>query len=127
MRIPCGSRRNGRVRVAQKIRVTAVDRGCGCDRAREALLKEQFAARTIRRRIHQLLPKFMVREKNLTAQVPWAPPTGLQLLPPQEDFIAGWKLDRAVCPVSAPTGGSRQAPRILREFVRLRLADYPEA
>src|ERR1700737_3445742 len=41
-----------RVRVAQKIRVTAVDRGCGCDRAPEALLKEQFAARTIRPRIH---------------------------------------------------------------------------
>jgi hypothetical protein len=58
---------------------------------------------------------------------PVAPPPCLQSFPPQEDFLSGWTLDRSVSPVSAWSGGTRQALRVLREFVRLRLADYPEA
>jgi len=91
------------------------------------LLKEQFAARTIRPRIHALLPRFLARPKNLKAQVRWAPPARLHSLLPYDDLMAGWKLDRSVQPVPAWRGGSRQGLRILREFVSRRLADYPES
>ena len=91
------------------------------------LLKEQFAARTIRPRIHALLPKFMARLKNPAARVRWTPPTGLRSLQPHEDFLSKWKLDSSVAPVTVWQGGNRQALRLLRDFVRNRLADYPEA
>jgi deoxyribodipyrimidine photo-lyase len=91
------------------------------------LLKEQFAARTIRPRIHALLPKFMARLKNPAARVRWTSPTGLRSLQPHEDFLSKWKLDCSVAPVTVWQGGNRQALRLLRDFVRNRLADYPEA
>jgi len=91
------------------------------------LRKEQFAARTIRPRLCALLTKFMVAEKNLAARVRWIRPRGLQSLPVHEDFIAGWKLNDSVPPVSSWHGGTKRALQTLRDFVRTRLSDYPEA
>ena len=87
--------------------------------------KEQYAARTIRPRIHALLPEFLKPSKNLKAQVPWTKPRGLGSLPLDDDFTAPWNLDGTVSAVPAWQGGSRQATRILREFVRKRLEGYP--
>lgn len=91
------------------------------------LLKEQFAARTIRPRIHALLPQFLAPQENVKAQVRWSSPPRLQSLLPHDNFMVGWNLDRSVQPVSGWHGGSKQALRVLREFVRGRLADYPDA
>ncbi len=116
-----------RVTVAKKIRVPLWTVDADVIVPSKLLLKEQFGARTIRPRIHALLPKFMVRQKNLKARVRWSPPPRLRSLPATEDFIAGWKLDDSVATVPSWRGGSKQAQRLLREFVRNRLADYPEA
>ncbi len=91
------------------------------------LLKEEFAARTIRPRLHALLPQFLVPQTILKARVPWNSPPRLRSLSPQEDPIANWKLDTSARPVPGWKGGSKQASRVLQEFVDHRLADYPDA
>ena len=53
------------------------------------LLKEQFSARTIRPRIHALLPQFLVRQTNVKAQVPWSSSRRLHSLPAHEDCDGG--------------------------------------
>ena len=91
------------------------------------LLKEQFAARTIRPRIRVLLPQFLVRQTCVKAQVRWISRPPLRSLSPHDDLMAaGWKLDRSVPPAPGWQGGSKPAAQALREFVGPRLADYPE-
>jgi deoxyribodipyrimidine photo-lyase len=116
-----------RVTVAKKISVPLWTVDADVIVPSKLLLKEQFGARTIRPRIHALLPKFMVRQKNLKARVSWSPPPRLRSLPATEDFVSGWKLDDSVATIPSWRGGSKEAHRLLREFVRNRLADYPEA
>ena len=116
-----------RVTVAEKIRVPLWTVDANVIVPSKLLLKEQFAARTIRPRIHALLPRFMVQQKNLSPHVAWRSPRGLRSISPKTDFISGWKLDGSVHPVSMWRGGSKQALRVLSEFARRRLADYPEA
>jgi deoxyribodipyrimidine photo-lyase len=91
------------------------------------LLKEQFAARTIRPRLHALLPQFLTGQNVLKAHVSWISPPRLRSFSPHEDLIAHWKLDDSARPVPGWHGGSKQASHILREFVDHRLPDYPEA
>jgi deoxyribodipyrimidine photo-lyase len=91
------------------------------------LLKEQFAARTIRPRIHALLPEFLVRQPNLKAHVPWISPPRLRSLSPYDDLMANWSLDGSVRQAPGWRGGSKQAARVLQEFVGKRLAGYPES
>ena len=69
------------------------------------LLKEQFAARTIRPRIHVLLPRFLVRPKNLKAQVRWIPSS-----PPAFAFASG-RLDCRMETGPLGSAGSRLAGR----------------
>ncbi len=116
-----------RVKVAESLRVPLWTVDADVIVPTKLLLKEQFAARTIRPRIHALLPQFLVRQKNSKAHVRWIRPRRLPALSPQEDFVAGWKLDRSIQPVSGWHGGNRQALQALREFVTRRLGDYPEA
>lgn len=116
-----------RVKVASRIRVPLWTVDADVVVPTKLLLKEQFAARTIRPRLHALLPRFLVRPKNLKAQVRWVPPARLHSLLPHDDLMAGWKLDRSVQPVPGWPGGSTRGLRLLREFVRRRLADYPES
>jgi deoxyribodipyrimidine photo-lyase len=115
-----------RVKVATELRIPLWTVDADVVVPTKLLLKEQFAARTIRPRIHALLPQFLMQPKNPEAQVRWVAPPSLRSLSPGEDFIEGWKLDGAVHPVSGWKGGSRQALRVLREFVDKRLAEYPE-
>ena len=116
-----------RVKVASQLRVPLWTVDADVIVPTKLLLKEQFAARTIRPRIHALLPEFLVRPKNVKAHVRWISPPRLHSLSPHEDLIAGWKLDRSVPLAPDWHGGGKQALRVLREFVDRRLADYPEA
>jgi deoxyribodipyrimidine photo-lyase len=116
-----------RVRVAAKIRVPLWTVDADVIVPSKLLLKEQFAARTIRPRIHALLPQFMVAQKDSRAHVRWTSPPRLGSLPVHEDFMTRWRLDRSVAPAPGWRGGSKQALRVLNEFVRKRLAAYPEA
>ncbi len=91
------------------------------------LVKEQFAARTIRPRIHALLPTFLAPLVDLKAYVRWVAPPSLHSLHPHEDLLAEWKLDGSVQPVASWRGGSKEGMRRLGAFVRERLAEYPQA
>jgi deoxyribodipyrimidine photo-lyase len=115
-----------RVKVAESLRVPFWTVDADVIVPTKLLLKEQFGARTIRPRIHALLPQFLVRQKTVKAHVPWVSPPRLQSLTPHEDFLSGWKLDRSVQAAPGWHGGSSSGLRAFREFVDKRLADYPE-
>jgi deoxyribodipyrimidine photo-lyase len=116
-----------RVKAANELRVPLWTVDADVIVPTKLLLKEQFAARTIRPRVHALLPQFLKRQKQVRAHIPWISPPRLQCLSPRADIIGGWKLDRSVLPVAGFHGGSREALRVLNEFVGERLAAYPVA
>lgn len=89
------------------------------------LEREQFAARTIRPRIHKLLPDFLLPAKAPSAKVPWKPHNKLRSAPMDPGFLHHWSLDRSVSPVQWKAG-SAQALRVLSDFVRNRLRHYPQ-
>lgn len=88
------------------------------------LEKEQYAARTIRPRIHRFLPNFLVPAEDLEVRVPWVNPRRLPSLAVGEDFMANWTMDRSVSPVNCWRGGSKAGGRLLNQFVRNGLQNY---
>jgi len=88
------------------------------------LLKEQYAARTIRPRIHARLDECLVTPRPPRAVVQWRAPRGLHTLRPSLDLLDGFPCDRSVGPVRGATGGRAEARRHLRAFVTRRLASY---
>jgi deoxyribodipyrimidine photo-lyase len=115
-----------RERVARQIRAPLWTVDADVIVPSKLLLREQYAARTIRPRIHKLLPEFLVRQGNPKARVPWVAPRKLAALSLGADFTAEWKLDRSVERVACWRGGTRQGMKMLRAFVRRKLASYPE-
>jgi deoxyribodipyrimidine photo-lyase len=89
------------------------------------MLKEQFAARTIRPRIKAHLDEFLVPCLNLSARIPWKT-GGVDSLPSDFDITQGRTLDRSVQPVATLTGGTKNGLTLLRQFVRERLPGYSE-
>ena len=89
------------------------------------LEKAQYAARTIRPRLHKRLDEFLVPFKNPKARIAWKKPRGLHSLSPSCDILEGWKLNRSVLPVNI-RGGSSTAQKLLRQFVTKKLASYPK-
>jgi deoxyribodipyrimidine photo-lyase len=51
-------------------------------------------------------------------------PKGVRSLPVEYDILKGWPLDRSVGPVSSFKGGSTEARRLLREFIKHKLTGY---
>jgi deoxyribodipyrimidine photo-lyase len=90
------------------------------------LKREHYAARTIRPRLQELLPEFLVRQHNPEARVRWVPPPNLHSLAWDADFTREWTLDRSVQKVGNWHGGSKQAARAVRAFIQKRLDGYPE-
>jgi deoxyribodipyrimidine photo-lyase len=90
------------------------------------LEKEQYAARTIRPRIHRQLDWFLVPSREPAARVRWKAPRGLQSLEPGSDLFDGLPIDRTVSPVAGFRGGPTEAHRRLRRFLAERLAGYDE-
>ncbi len=89
------------------------------------LEKEHYAARTIRPRLLELLPKFLKAPENTKACVAWTAPRGLQSQSWEDDFTRDWTLDRTVSAVNGWHGGTKEAMRRLREFVQSKLVAYP--
>jgi deoxyribodipyrimidine photo-lyase len=89
------------------------------------LMKEQYGAYTARPVIRRLLPEFLQPVENTRAKVEWQPPRGLKSLKPDIDITEGWKLDRFVAPVSGIVGGTDQALKRLKSFIRTELENYP--
>jgi deoxyribodipyrimidine photo-lyase len=93
------------------------------------LQKAQYAAHIMRPRLQAQLPKFLIASKNSSARVSWKKPRGMSSLPANAgaenaDVTEGWKIDRSVPPVSQWRGGSKEAVRLLDEFVQLKLPGY---
>jgi deoxyribodipyrimidine photo-lyase len=86
---------------------------------------EQYAARTIRPRIHERLEDFLVASREPTAKTLWRKPRGLETLAPDSDLLSGLAVDRSTGPVGW-RGGTAEARKVLRRLVRDRLQGYGE-
>ncbi|MEO6162614.1 MAG: deoxyribodipyrimidine photo-lyase, partial [Candidatus Binatia bacterium] len=64
----------------------------------ELLTKEHYAARTIRPKIHALLPQFLRKAENPAAKFPWRSPSRLLSLVPDPSLLDNFPIDRAVAP-----------------------------
>ena len=89
--------------------------------------KEQYAARIIRPRLKARLNEYLVPCANSKAKHAWESPRGPKHLDWRkvEDITAGWDLDRSVGPVNSFRGGTKEALRLLHDFVTTKLAQYP--
>lgn len=90
------------------------------------LEKEQYAARTIRPRIHSQLPPFLRPVRRHVPRHTWKIPRRLQTPHPDLSLLEGFPVDRSVSPVTACRGGSHAARAVLRRFVAERVAGYAE-
>ncbi|MFZ0538258.1 MAG: deoxyribodipyrimidine photo-lyase [Candidatus Sulfotelmatobacter sp.] len=88
------------------------------------LQKAQYAAHIIRHRLQAQLPRFLVAPQNLSARVSWKKPAGVSSLAPDFDITQNWQLDGSVAPVSKWRGGSNEALRLLRDFLKHKLSGY---
>ena len=86
--------------------------------------KRQYAARTIRPRIHRHLDDFAVELLTTPVEVAWDGPTaGIDVSDP-DAVVAGLDCDTSVAPVDRIAGGEWAAQATLRSFVDERLAGY---
>ena len=91
------------------------------------LLKEQYAARTIRPRLRALLDDYLVPCANPRAQFSFDVGSTPVSLDPASDLLEGWNaLDRSVLPVTSFRAGTTEALARLDDFIRHRLAEYPD-
>ncbi|HTS34654.1 MAG TPA: deoxyribodipyrimidine photo-lyase [Candidatus Solibacter sp.] len=88
------------------------------------LEKAQYAAHTIRPRLQAHVKKFLKSSANPSAQVSWRKPPQLHSLDSDIDITRDWELDRSVSPVSQWRGGTNEALRLLKDFVRNKLRGY---
>jgi deoxyribodipyrimidine photo-lyase len=86
--------------------------------------KSQYAARTIRPRLRAQLEHFLAPVRNPAAHIKWKKSRRLRSLRFDSDITEGWPLDRSVSPVSKWQGGTREAFRLLQEFVGHKLRRY---
>ena len=82
--------------------------------------KEHYAARTIRPKIHALLPQFLKPLANPSARAEWRAPAHLRSLEARALMLKDFPVDRSVAPVSAFTSGAAAAHMILSRFLRYR-------
>src|SRR5579863_3259782 len=105
-----------RVRAAQDLKVPLWTVDADVVVPSRQLGKEHFGARTIRPRLHEFLPQFLVPTKVVKSRMPWNKPRTLQSLSAHADFTAGWSLDRSVSPVKNWRGGTSLALDVLADF-----------
>ena len=95
----------------------------------QLLEKEQYAARVLRPRLQKRLKQFLTQPSNAKAKIAWEKPRGLEVLPDDGsiDITERWKdLDRSVQPVDSFRGGTKEGLKLLHDFIRHKLAHYPE-
>ncbi len=87
--------------------------------------KEEYAARTIRPRIHKHLVEYLepLAETEL-AHDSVTIDLHVEDLRPSLATLDGLDIDRAIAPVGTFTGGESEARRLLSEFISDKLADY---
>ena len=91
------------------------------------LAKEQYAARTIRPRIHAQLGRFLVPVGDRAVTVPWdACNSPRSLEASASELMVALNPDRSVSAVAELRGGMTEALEALKDFVRERLGGYAE-
>ncbi len=88
------------------------------------LQKEQYAAHIIRPRLQALLGRFLVASPTVKAKVAWHQPAEIQSLDTGFDITQNWPLDTSVGPVSGFRGGTKEALRLLDNFLKNGLQSY---
>ena len=88
------------------------------------LEKEQYSAHIIRPRLQAQLGRYLVAARNLRAHVGWRKPEELAALTPEFDITKDWPLNTSTGPVSGLRGGTREAMRLLGDFIKNGLATY---
>jgi deoxyribodipyrimidine photo-lyase len=86
--------------------------------------REQYAARTLRPRIHSQLDRFLRPVGNRALRVPWNNRPRLTSLKPSPALLSELAIDRSVPPVPGFHGGTTSALSALKRFVRGGLNDY---
>lgn len=86
--------------------------------------KEQYAARTIRPRLLEHLDVFLVTSTDPVASVRWRAPRGVTSLVPSGRLLDALPIDTSVGAVTAMRGGTSEARRRLRAFVRTHVETY---
>jgi len=88
------------------------------------LEKEQYSAYVMRPRLQMRIEEYLVPAANTKAKVLWKQPANVKSLAIGVDLTEGWRIDRSVQPVSQWKGGTKQALRLLKDFVQHKLAHY---
>ena len=88
------------------------------------LLKEQYAARTIRPRINALLPAFLEEPEEPRPRKRWRPPPDVESLPPSAPWLDAFPAARDAWPVDSFTGGTKAGLAALDRFLREGLTGY---
>ena len=89
------------------------------------LPNEEYAARTIRPKIHAVLERFLVPGREPRAKFPFPSSRRPRSAPiDRARLLADLPIDRSAAPVPGVRGGTKAAERALRAFVEDRLAAY---
>jgi deoxyribodipyrimidine photo-lyase len=115
---------NWRALAAQKLRIPLWTVDSDVTVPSRLIEKEQYAAFHIRKKLEAQLARFLVKPENPHAKLPWKKPAKLHSLPPEFNVTDGWQIDRSVAPVNSFKGGTKEALRVLREFVGKKLFHY---
>ena len=86
--------------------------------------KEHYAARTIRPRLLEHLDQFLVPPRDPVAAVAWRSPAGLRGMTPSSALLDGLPIDRSVGAVASFRGGTAEARKRLKHFIRTGLRAY---
>jgi len=88
------------------------------------LEKEQYAARTIRPRLHKLVPDFLNVPRMTRARVAWRKPRTVSRLRAPEAVPDDFPIARDIAPVTTFQGGMAAARSALQRFIRRRVEGY---
>jgi deoxyribodipyrimidine photo-lyase len=86
--------------------------------------KEHYAARTIRPRLLEHLDDFLTTSRDPAATIRWRAPRELTSLEPSLRLLDRLPIDTTVSAIATMRGGTNEARRRLRTFVRAHLNDY---
>jgi len=86
--------------------------------------REHYAARTIRPRLHAQLDRFLHAIETPAVRVPWRTAHGMRSLTASAQLLDEVRVHRSVGRAGSFRGGSGEAMRRLRSFIRGGLAEY---
>ena len=109
---------------AQKLRVPLWTVDADVIVPSKLLGKAQYAAHTLRPRLHALLKDYLVPLRSVAAHIPWRTAARIASLDVASDITRGWRVDRSVAPASQWLGGTGEGYRLLREFIAHKLNGY---